>query len=303
MTTSTATPTAEELKAIVREKYTQIAQQPRDQNAASCCGIGGCEPATTANGEPVYNIMAEDYTQQDGYVPDADLGLGCGLPTEFAGIQPGHVVLDLGSGAGNDAFIARRIVGEQGKVLGVDFTPAMIEKARANADKLGYHNVEFRQGDIEALPVGGASVDVVVSNCVLNLVPNKAKAFAEMFRVLKPGGHFCVSDIVLTGDLPPAIQQVAELYAGCVSGAIRERDYLKTVEKAGFTGLRMHKRRDILVPDNILLQYISPAELAAFRSSGVGIVSITLGAYKPVQFETLGGFAEGAVCDPAAGCC
>ena len=177
--------TETEIKEMVREKYSEIAKQPKETNAVSCCG------ATSACcGDEVYNIMADDYTKLDGYVADADLGLGCGLPTEFAKIKEGDVVIDLGSGAGNDAFIARRLTGEKGKVIGIDFTEAMIARARENAEKLGYTNVEFRQGDIESMPVTANKADVIVSNCVLNLVPNKHKVISEIFRVLKPGGHF-----------------------------------------------------------------------------------------------------------------
>jgi SAM-dependent methyltransferase len=205
-----------DLKEIVREKYTQIAEQGKDQNASSCCGATGC-----CGGDEVYNIMADDYSSLEGYNPDADLGLGCGLPTEFAKIKEGDVVIDLGSGAGNDAFVARRFAGEKGKVIGIDFTEAMIRKARENVEKTGYNNVEFRQGDIEDMPVTANKADVIVSNCVLNLVPNKHKVFSEIYRVLKPGGHFSISDIVLEGDIPDKWKHVAELYAGCVSGAIQ----------------------------------------------------------------------------------
>lgn len=207
--------TSEQLKELVKEKYGQIALQSKDTNSSSCCGATGC-------GTIDYTVMADDYTKLDGYVADADLGLGCGLPTEFAKIKLGDTVVDLGSGAGNDAFVARSIVGEHGKVIGIDFTDNMIEKAKINAEKLGYANVEFRQGDIENMPLGGNIADVVVSNCVLNLVPNKKQAFAETFRILKKGGHFSVSDIVLVGDLPEGLQKSAEMYAGCVAGAIQK---------------------------------------------------------------------------------
>src|ERR1043166_8677038 len=199
--------TEQELKELVRRKYSEIALQDKDTNAASCCGASCCSTE-------VYNIMSDDYTQLEGYAAEADLGLGCGLPTQFANIKKGDIVIDLGSGAGNDCFIARSETGETGKVIGIDFTPAMIEKARANAEKLGYHNVEFRQGDIEEMPVTANVADVIVSNCVLNLVPNKAGVFKEIYRVLKNGGHFSISDIVLEGDLPPQIKEAAEMYAG-----------------------------------------------------------------------------------------
>ncbi|MFZ6010622.1 MAG: arsenite methyltransferase, partial [Bacteroidota bacterium] len=184
--------TSEQLKQLVKEKYGQIADQSREENASSCCGAGCCGTTDEA-------VMAEDYSKLQGYVADADLGLGCGLPTEFAHIKAGDVVIDLGSGAGNDAFVARSIVGDAGKVIGVDFTERMIEKARINAAKLGFNNVEFRFGDIENIPVTENEAHVVVSNCVLNLVPNKSRAFSETYRILKPGGHFSVSDIVLKG--------------------------------------------------------------------------------------------------------
>ena len=223
--------TNEQLKQIVKEKYTEIATQSKEQNETSCCGSGcGCSTIDAA-------IMAEDYSKLAGYAADADLGLGCGLPTEFSQIQEGDVVIDLGSGAGNDAFVARSLTGASGKVIGVDFTEKMVEKARVNAEKLNYNNVEFRIGDIESLPVTANVADVVVSNCVLNLVPNKTQAFSETFRVLKPGGHFSVSDIVLVGDLPEAVRKNAEMYAGCVSGAIQKDKYLELITRAGFKNI------------------------------------------------------------------
>lgn len=206
----------QQLKEIVKEKYGEIASQSRSQNLSSCCG------ATSCCGDDVYNIMADDYSRLEGYNPDADLGLGCGLPTEFAKLKEGDTVIDLGSGAGNDAFVARRIVGDKGKVIGIDFTDKMVARARENAEKLQYNNVEFRLGDIEDMPVTSNKADVIVSNCVLNLVPNKHKVFSEIFRVLKPGAHFSISDIVLEGALPAKWKEVAELYAGCVSGAIQK---------------------------------------------------------------------------------
>jgi arsenite methyltransferase len=263
-----------QLKELVKEKYGQIADQSKADNESSCCGVGGC-------GTIDYSIMADDYTKLEGYVADADLGLGCGLPTEHALIKPGDTVVDLGSGAGNDCFVARSLTGERGLVIGVDFTERMIEKAKANAIKLGYSNVEFRQGDIENLPLAGGIADVVVSNCVLNLVPNKAQAFAETFRILKPKGHFSVSDIVLSGNLPEGLQKSAEMYAGCVSGAIQKEEYLSIIKKAGFTNIIIQKEKRINLPDEILKDYLSAGEMEEFGSGKTGIFSITVFAEKP----------------------
>ena len=208
--------TEAELKQIVKEKYSEIALQDKETNMSSCCGAGECSTE-------IYNIMSDDYTSLKGYNTDADLGLGCGLPTQFAKIKKGDVVVDLGSGAGNDCFIARHETGETGKVIGIDFTPKMIERARMNAEVKGFNNVEFREGDIEHLPITENTADVIVSNCVLNLVPNKDGVFKDMYRVLKPGGHFSISDVVLEGALPNGLREDAEMYAGCVSGAIQKK--------------------------------------------------------------------------------
>lgn len=263
-----------QLKELVKEKYGQIADQSKQVNASSCCGAGGCGPLD-------YTVMADDYTSLSGYVKEADLGLGCGLPTEHALIQPGNTVVDLGSGAGNDCFVARSLTGPDGRVIGVDFTDRMIEKARENAAKMGYTNVEFRQGDIENLPLAGGIADVVVSNCVFNLVPNKRQAFAETFRVLKVGGHFSISDIVLSGELPEGLQKSAEMYAGCVAGAIQKEEYLGFIRQAGFTNIRIQKEKRIDIPVEILGQYLKPSEVDAFTSGERGIFSITVYAEKP----------------------
>ena len=268
------TETSDQLKELVKEKYGQIAEQSKGINESSCCGATGCSTID-------YTIMADDYTKLDGYAPDADLGLGCGLPTEFAKIKEGDTVVDLGSGAGNDAFVARSITGEKGKVIGIDFTEKMIEKAKINAEKLGYTNVEFRQGDIENMPLAGNLADVVVSNCVLNLVPNKEKAFAETYRVLKAGGHFSVSDIVLEGNLPAGLQDDASMYAGCVSGAIQKSEYLSIIEKTGFENIQVQKERRITLPDEILKGYLSEEEIVSFKTGKTGIFSITVYAEKP----------------------
>ena len=266
--------TDEELKEIVRQKYAEIACQDKGTNAASCCGSG-------AVSNKVYNIMPEKYDTLEGYNAEADLGLGCGLPTQFAKIKKGDVVIDLGSGAGNDAFVARHEAGETGKIIGIDFTPVMIDKARGNAEKLGYNNVEFRQGDIEKMPVTSNVADVIVSNCVLNLVPNKEGVFKEIFRVLKPGGHFSISDVVLEGHLPELLKGAAEMYAGCVAGAIQKQDYLDLIEKNGFSKMVIQKVKPIMLPDDILAAYLSDEEIQAFRNSGTNIQSITVYAEKP----------------------
>ena len=280
-----------DLKELVRERYSAIAEQSQTQNATSCCGA-----TSSCCGDDVYNIMADDYSKLEGYNPDADLGLGCGLPTEFAQINEGDTVIDLGSGAGNDAFIARRITGEKGKVIGVDFTEAMVKKARANAEKLGLNNVEFRLGDIDDMPVTSNVANVIVSNCVLNLVPNKHKVFSEIYRVLKPGGHFSISDIVLEGELPAKWKEVAELYAGCVSGAIQKKDYLSIIEEAGFKNIKLQKDKPIIIPDEILSNYLSAEEIAAYKKGNTKITSITVYAEKPAKDER-------NCCEPGSGCC
>ena len=297
---------AEETKEMVRRKYAEIAQQDKTTNASSCCGAGGCSTE-------VYNIMSDDYSTLKGYTADADLGLGCGLPTEFAGIKPGDTVLDLGSGAGNDCFVARAATGEDGRVIGVDFTPEMIAKAKANAVAMGFQNVEFRQGDIEALPLTSNIVDVVVSNCVLNLVPNKRQALSEVMRVLKPGGHFSISDVVLKGTLPERIKNAAEMYAGCVSGALQESEYLGIIHDLGFEQVTVQKRKPIIVPDDILSNDLGAEEIAAFKASGTGIFSITVAASKteaPCCAPNAEGTAkvklatgEDCGCAPDSSCC
>ena len=263
-----------DLKLIVKEKYGEIAQQSKLQNAASCCGATSCCSSVD------YTIFSESYDKLEGYNPDADLGLGCGIPTQFAGIKQGDHVLDLGSGAGNDCFVARAIVGETGKVTGLDFTDAMLTKANENAQKLGFDNVGFVKGDIEEMPLPDNSFDVIVSNCVLNLVPDKNKAFAQMLRVLKPAGHFCVSDVVIKGNLPEKLRKDAEMYAGCVSGAIDINEYLGIIGKQGFKNITVHKQKDISIPENILANYLTEDEITSFQNGETGIFSITVSGYK-----------------------
>jgi len=265
--------TAESIKNLVKEKYAAIAAQSTAENKSSCCGAGGCSTE-------VYSIMSDDYSKLEGYHEGADLGLGCGLPTEFAQIKKGDTVFDLGSGAGNDCFVARSLVGETGKVVGIDMTETMIEKARENAEKLNFHNVEFRLGEIEKIPSGPERADVIVSNCVLNLVPDKAKAFAELFRVLKTGGHFSISDVVLQGELPQALKSASEMYVGCVAGATQLDEYLSIIKAAGFTNIKIQKEKTILIPDDILIAYLTPTEIETMKQNNAKILSITVYAEK-----------------------
>jgi arsenite methyltransferase len=269
--------TEEETRALVRERYGAIALA-----GESCCG-----PASCGCGEEMapdgLNVIGDAYAGVAGRLAEADLNLGCGVPTRHAALRPGETVLDLGSGAGNDAFIARHEVGAEGRVLGVDMTREMIAKARGNAAKLGYDNVEFREGAIEQLPVDSSSVDAVISNCVLNLVPDKSKAFAEMLRVLRPRGRFCVSDIVATGELPPPVREVAALYVGCVAGAMAEDSYLGLLETTGFQDVRVAEARSIPLSDDALAGSMSAADIAAFRASGIKLKSVTVLGAKPAS--------------------
>lgn len=275
----------EQIKEMVKQKYSEIALQEKEINQSSCCGAG-------SSSKEVYNIMSDSYTCLEGYSADADLGLGCGLPTQFAKIKEGNTVIDLGSGAGNDCFVARAETGASGKVIGIDFTPTMIDKARVNAEKLGLNNVEFRLGDIENMPVTSNTADVVVSNCVLNLVPNKKAVFQDIYRVLKSDGHFSISDIVLTGELPEKIKSAAEMYAGCVASAIDKDEYLGYIKEVGFKNITLQKEKEIIVPDDILKDYLSEKEIEDYKSKPTVIYSITVYAEK-----------QGKNCSPQSGCC
>ena len=255
--------TDNELKDIVKEKYGEIAKSTN-----SCC----CGSSKIVD----YTIMKDNYENLEGYVKEADLGLGCGLPTEFANISKGDIVVDLGSGAGNDVFIASSIVGENGLVIGIDMTEDMIDLAEKNKAKLGFTNIEFKLGEIESLPLTDNLADVVVSNCVLNLVPNKQKAFSEIHRVLKNGGHSCISDIVLKGELPPQFKKSAELYAGCVSGALQREEYLGLIDESGFKDVKVVKTKTIILPDSILIKYLNEEELKNYKDNSIGIFSITV---------------------------
>lgn len=266
---------AEQLKNTVKEKYAQISEQSRETNASSCCGTDcGCGSGNSS-------IFANDYSAVEGYNADADLGLGCGIPTEYAYINAGDTVVDLGSGAGNDCFVAREQTGETGWVIGLDMTEKMIKKANENSKKIGYKNIEFILGEIEDMPLDDDLADVVVSNCVLNLVPDKQKAFSETYRILKPGGHFSISDVVIRGTLPEALKEDAEMYAGCISGAIDINQYLSVIDSVGFENIDIQKKTPITLPDSLLEEHLNESEMKDFKDSGSQIFSMTIYGEKP----------------------
>jgi len=262
---------ADELRKMVKEKYSDIAIQ--SDKTSGNCGCG-CTPSRDLD----YSVLSEDYSQLKGYLPEADLGLGCGLPTKYAFIRPGDTVVDLGSGAGNDCFIARKETGDNGRVIGVDMAGPMIKKAKENAEKSGYRNVEFLLGEIEQIPLPENSTDIVVSNCVFNLVPDKSRAFSETYRILRPGGHFSISDVVSDGRIPEKLLREAELYAGCISGAMEETEYLDVIRTNGFIDIKVMKKNKIEIPADILDRYDAAGE---FIKSGAGIYSITVFGKKP----------------------
>ncbi len=263
----------EELKQIVKDKYSEIVEKNKSE-ATSCCGTISCCDSDVSN-------FSDDYSKLKGYNSDADLALGCGIPTESIDIKEGNTVVDLGSGAGNDVFVARSLVGKTGKVIGIDMTKAMIDKANKNNEKLGYDNVEFKFGEIEKMPLENETADVVISNCVLNLVPDKQKAFDEIYRILKPGALFSISDIVLVGELPEKIKDIATLYAGCVAGALQKDDYLQMINEAGFEDVNVMKDKNIEVPEDILRTELSEEEIKSYNDSKTIIKSITVKGKKP----------------------
>ncbi|MHA1297989.1 MAG: arsenite methyltransferase [Candidatus Helarchaeota archaeon] len=265
----------EELRSIVREGYAKVAtgESSLHSNTACCCG-----------GSHITDIISKNigYSEEElNSVPEgANLGLGCGNPTALASLKKGEIVLDLGSGAGFDAFLAANKVGETGKVIGVDMTPEMLKKARENAEKGNYSNVEFRLGEIENLPLADNTVDVIISNCVINLSPNKEKVFREAYRVLKPGGRFMVSDIVLLKPLPDFIKNSVQAYLGCVAGAILKNDYLKAIENVGFKDIKIHDEAifptdfltvDPLIQDIIKKMNVSEKNLVDIAESIISI--------------------------------
>ena len=240
-----------DIKKLVREGYGKIAKEGN-----SCCGsMASCGPETSCGDTESAAVASKSigYSDTDiSTVPEgSNLGLGCGNPIALASLKEGETVLDLGSGAGFDCFLAANKVGEKGKVIGVDMTPEMIEKARENAIKENYGNVEFRLGEIDDLPVADNAVDIVISNCVINLAPDKSKVFKEAYRVLKPGGRMMVSDIVLIKDLPEKIIDSIDAYVGCVSGAIKMVDYLKAIKDTGFNKVETIEKNAFSV-DNYL---------------------------------------------------
>ena len=273
----------EEIKKYVRERYGRAAQQSSSccQPASSCCG-GGKDTDLISIGI--------GYTDQDlKAVPEgANLGLGCGNPLALASLREGETVLDLGSGAGFDCFLAARQVGKTGKVIGVDMTPEMLDKARGNAKKSDFTNVEFRLGEIENLPVGDNQVDIIISNCVINLSPAKDRVFQEAFRVLKPGGRLMVSDIVLKRDLPEEIRNSVAAYTACVAGAVRKEKYLGSIRAAGFQETDVMEERDfpidIPITDPTAKEVVKALGSAAkARDLATSITSIKVHAKKPAQ--------------------
>ena len=260
----------DKIKETVRARYGEIAKGPGGcgcSNLTSCC-----------SGE---TFAPDSYKDVPGYRPEADLGLGCGIPTELAEIEAGDTVVDLGSGAGMDAFIARRIVGENGAVIGVDMTPEMVERARANNLKIGYRNVSFVLGDIESLPLKENLADVVVSNCVFNLLPNKAKGFKEVYRILKSGGHFSISDVVTNQPLPEEIRGAVALYTGCIAGAITRDEYLKIIQEQGFSDVSIRRETNIVVPDEIVAKYVGREAVSWIKKSGLKLLSVSVYGRKP----------------------
>jgi len=256
----------ENIKEIVKEKYGTIAREVKEKKGC-CCGSKKIVD---------YTIFSDDYNKLHGYSKEADLGLGCGLPTEYANLKKGDIVVDLGAGAGNDVFVARSIVGDTGKLIGIDMTDEMIILANQNKEKLGFTNVDFRLGEIEDLPVNQNSTDVVISNCVLNLVPDKNKAFSEIHRILKNGGHFCISDIVLVGNLPVGLKKSAEMYAGCVAGALQQDDYIGIIKTTGFKNVKIKQTKTVTIPNDILIKYLTEKQLSDYNNSRIGIFSITV---------------------------
>jgi SAM-dependent methyltransferase len=263
-----------EIKKTVQERFHHELTYKDDYMEEGCgCGSGcGCSS---------YADTAENYTELEGYHPHADLGLGCGLPTEFIDIREGDTVVDLGCGAGNDCFVARERTGLTGKVIGVDITESMIERARKNAEMAGYNNVEFRLGDVENLPVSDQTANAVICNCVLNLVPDKSIALLESYRVMKHHGHLSIAEIVVIGNMPQALKEDAEMYAGCLTGAMAKDDFLRLVEVSGFENVRTADMKPVELPDAMLRSHLSDDQHREYQKGMFGLFTITATADKP----------------------
>lgn len=272
----------DEIKNKVKEGYGRVALENR-----SCCGAPSSCCGSSASIQTIGEMIGYSKEEMNQVPEGANLGLGCGNPVALASIKVGQTVLDLGSGAGFDSFLAARAVGEKGRVIGVDMTPEMVAKARENAKKGGFRNVEFRLGEIENLPVPDDSVDVILSNCVINLSPEKPKVFAEAFRVLKPGGKLTLSDVVLLRPLPPVLANSAAAYLGCVAGASLKSDYLDMLAAAGFTDVQVAGESTFYLgeaaADPVVQAIIAEASLTPGQIKEVGesIVSIKVVATKP----------------------
>ncbi len=270
----------DELRRAVRDKYAAIAAtRPAVGQGPSGCGSG--EQVSLAGISQLYSMVGESYAGIEGHEVAADLGLGCGIPTRLAALAAGETVVDLGSGAGNDAFVARAAVGAEGRVIGLDFTDEMIASARSIAAERGFDNVEFVHGEIEAMPLAGDIADIVISNCVLNLVPDKRRAFEEMFRIIRPGGRFCVSDVVVDGPFLPGVRESLEAYVGCIGGAIERELYLELLGEAGFVEIEIAAEHRIAPPREILSKAFDRATIDAYHAGKSQIASVTVRGRKP----------------------
>lgn len=255
-------------KEQIRERYNKLALSPKISKGC------GCKPMDPS--EKQFTITSEGYESTKGYVDEADLGIGCGLPVQYAGIKKGDTVIDLGSGAGNDCFIAREEAGTEGRIIGIDFAQNMISRAKANARRRGFTNVNFVEGDIEQVPLQDETADVIISNCVLNLIPNKRKVFNEIYRLLRPNGHFCVSDIVVNGIFPKTFIDEASLYAGCIATAIQEDEYLGYIKEANFKGVRIVRRKRANIPQEVINTHLNKEQIEKLCNGEIGIYSITV---------------------------
>ena len=262
-----------EIKNDLKHKYDVLAYESEEYLEEECgCGSGcGC-----------HSLSSDvEYFDEPGYHPYADLGLGIGMPTRYAGIKEGQTVIDLGAGAGMDSFLAREITGITGKVIGIDMTERMVEKARKNAEIAGYNNVEFRLGEVEHLPVSEKTAHVVIGNGIMNMVPDKKQAFSEIYRILKHHGQLCLTEFMIKGDMPKGLKLDAELYVGCMAGSMSLEQYMQVLTESGFDEITIHEEKKLELPDAMLHYYLPPEEAKEFREGEPGIYSITLTAAKP----------------------